>query len=385
MEEIKQKSRGSEKNQKFFSGKNFTELNRKLTRRENYINAARRKPHEWIPLDFGMSTGFKKIFRRHAGENTTPEEYFDFDTRWTGGPLPSTRPTPDWRKLYYDDGSLPESAVINPDWGTAWDYFESSDDATQYFPLRNVTSVSELDAFPWPDIGVDYRYEGHKEKIESLQQADYPVIMGGFGVFENTWALSGFEKLLMEMFDDSPVTRKLFHKMAELQVRTAEQVARCGADVLFGGGDVATQQSPMMSPAMWHDWIFPIMRDCISAAKRIKPDILVFYHSDGNVEPLIEGFIEAGVDILNPIQPECMDIFALKKKYGDRISFHGGIGVQSTLPFGTPQEVRDTVRRTIEVMAKNGGYLCSSAHMLRPEIPWKNVMAFVETVHSYKI
>jgi uroporphyrinogen decarboxylase len=67
------------------------------------------------------------------------------------------------------------------------------------------------------------------------------------------------------------------------------------------------------------------------------------------------------------------------------LSFHGGIGVQSTLPFGTPQEVRDTVRRTIDVMAEGGGYLCSSAHMLRPEIPWENVMAFVETVKEYKL
>jgi uroporphyrinogen decarboxylase len=102
------------------------------------------------------------------------------------------------------------------------------------------------------------------------------------------------------------------------------------------------------------------------------------------VETLFEGFIEAGVDILNPIQPECMDIFALKKEYGERLSFHGGIGVQSVMPFGTATQVRDTVRRTIEGMsAGGGGYLCSTAHMIRPEVPWENIMALVETVKEF--
>jgi uroporphyrinogen decarboxylase len=299
--------------------------------------------------------------------------------------LPSGKKTPAWRKLYYADGSLPESATINAEWGYALDYLEGSDDAKHYFPLRDVSTATEVDAYPWPDVGADYRYAGLKDKVESLHQSGFPVIMGGYGVFENTWALCGFEKLMMEMADDSPIAHRLFDRMAELQVKTAEQTALCGVDVMSGGGDVATQLAPMMSPDMWRNWIFPVMRDCIKAAKQIKPDILVLYHSDGNVEPLIDGFIEAGVDILDPIQPECMDIFALKKRYGDRLSFHGGIGVQSTLPFGTPQEVRDTVRRTIDVMAEGGGYLCSSAHMLRPEIPWENVMAFVETVKEYKL
>lgn len=190
--------------------------------------------------------------------------------------------------------------------------------------------------------------------------------------------------MLMGMAADEPWARKMFRRHAEDLVSKAEQLALTGADILHTGSDVATQLAPLISPAMWHDWIFPLMRDSIAAARRIKPDMLVFYHSDGNVEQLIEGFIQTGVDILDPIQPECMDIFTLKEKHGDRIAFHGGIGVQTVMPFGTPDEVRDTVRRTIDAMSsRGGGYLCSTAHMIRPEVPWANVLALVQAVGDY--
>jgi uroporphyrinogen decarboxylase len=222
------------------------------------------------------------------------------------------------------------------------------------------------------------------EEIRAWQEKGHAVCGGGPNFFEHPWGLCGFDKLMMGMAADEPWARRLFAKHAEGTVRVAERIAEAGADILQTGSDVATQLAPLMSPAMWREWLFPLMRDAFAAARKIKPDILVLYHSDGNVEPLIEGFIEAGVDILNPIQPECMDIFALKKEYGERLSFHGGIGVQSVMPFGTATQVRDTVRRTIEGMsAGGGGYLCSTAHMIRPEVPWENIMALVETVKEF--
>ena len=98
---------------------------------------------------------------------------------------------------------------------------------------------------------------------------------------------------------------------------------------------------------------------------------------------MIDGFIEAGIDIMDPCQPEAMDIFELKRRYGKVLTFHGGIGVQSVLPGGTPEQVRDTVRKTIDIMGDGGGYLCSSSHCLGRDIPWRNIMAFAETVMEY--
>jgi len=356
-----------------------------ITARENFLRIARRNNPQWMTLDFGVSPGAMVMFREHLGADLDTAKHFKFDGRWIGPSGGTRRPTPDWHALYYADGSLPAEAKIEPEWGTAQIYDPVNDDAICFCPLRNINDEADLDAYPWPDdVGAAHRFAGVKEQVDAAHAEGMPVYGSGLNFFECLWALCGFETLLVGMAGDEPWARKMYAKHAEDLVRTAEQIAISGADILQTGSDVATQTAPMMSPEMWRNWIFPLMRDSIAAAKRINPDILAFYHSDGNVEPLIEGFIDAGVDILNPIQPECMDIFAVKKKYGDRISFHGGIGVQSTLPFGTPQEVRDTVRKTIDALsAGGGGYYCAPAHMIRPEVPWANVMAFVETIMEY--
>lgn len=356
-----------------------------MTPRENLLRAARREDPEWITFDFSVSREKRKEFQKRLGEDFDLCEHFQFDARWLGPMVGTRRPTPDWRALYYSDGSLPAEAVVSDEWGTASLHHAETDDDLRFSPLRDIQSVEDFEAYPWPDdVGAPFRYEGVAERVAAVHKQGLASVVSGLDFFEFPVRLCSFETLLTGMAGDELWARQLFAKHAEGLVRTAEQVARSGADILKAGSDVATQQVPLMSPAMWWDWVFPLMRDSIAAAKAIKPDILVLYHSDGNVEPLIEGFIEAGVDILDPLQPECMDIFALKERYGDRLSFHGGIGVQSVLPFGSADEVRDTVRRTIDGMSTGGGgYLCSPSHKIRPEVPWANVMALVETVREY--
>jgi uroporphyrinogen decarboxylase len=351
--------------------------------RENYLLAARRQNPKWIPFDSGLSAGFRKTFYKYAGENADPCEFFNYDGRWIG-PNPSKQKAPDWRALYYNDGSLPPDAKINDEWGTAYVYNEDSDDQMDYYPLRNIQTAKEVDAYPWPDAGAAYRYEGVSEKVKSIQKQGFAVHMGGVTpFFEGVWNLRGFEQLMVDMASGDPIAERLFERMHEISVRCAENGARTGADVLQAGSDVATQRGPLMSREMWRKYIFPVMRDSIKAAKAIRPDILVDYHSCGDVSDIIEDLLETGIDILNPCQPEAMDIFELKRRYGKLLSFHGGIGVQSVLPHGTAQEVKDMARKTIAIMGEGGGYICSASHNLRPEIPWENFMALVEVIKEY--
>ena len=355
-----------------------------LTFRENYLRAVRRKNPQWVPFDSGMSPGFLKTFRRHFGENAEVCETLKYDGRWIGLD-PTRRPAPDWRKLYYADGSLPEEARIDGEWGTAFVYHEATDDQRDYFPLRDIRTAEEVDAYPWPDLGEPYRIEGLIAKIRKAHEDGYAVHTGGVpSCFEGVWNLRGFEQLMVDMASDDPVARRLFERMREISVKAAENVARSGADVMVYGADVATQRGPLMSRGMWREYIFPVMRDAIRAARKINPDIIVDYHSCGDVSTLVEDFLEAGIDVLNPCQPEAMDIFELKRRYGKVLSFHGGIGVQSVLPRGTPDEVKAMARKTIGIMgADGGGYVCSASHMLRPEIPWENFMALLEAVREF--
>ena len=139
----------------------------------------------------------------------------------------------------------------------------------------------------------------------------------------------------------------------------------------------------MMSPATWREWLKPRWRKVIKAAKDVNPAVLAFYHSDGDVRPVIEDLIEIGFDILNPVQPECMDPAALKRAYGDRLAFWGTIGTQTTMPFGTPDEVRATVKERIETVGVGGGLLIAPTHVLEPEVPWENIVALFEAVDEY--
>jgi uroporphyrinogen decarboxylase len=121
----------------------------------------------------------------------------------------------------------------------------------------------------------------------------------------------------------------------------------------------------------------------IEAAKEANPEVLIFYHSCGYIEPIIPDLIEIGVDILNPVQPESMDPERIKKLYGNELAFWGTIGTQTTLPFGTPDEVRQEVKRMIETVGDGGGLLISPTHVIEPDVPWENIMAFVDAVKEY--
>jgi uroporphyrinogen decarboxylase len=296
------------------------------------------------------------------------------------------RETPDWRNLYYSDGYLPENAKIDPVFGTAKVFFEDTEDDLQYFPLRDIKDLKEIDDFPWPTKEEEEtRWKGVKEKVANFQQKGFAVHVGSFGFFETVWPLRGFEQLMLDMAEDSPLAHKLFDRMSEIQLWRAEFAARTGADIIMAGDDVATQQGSLLGDAMWRKWVFPYYSKAIRIVKEINPDALIKYHSCGNVSDMIDGFLEAGIDILNPCQPECMDIFALKERYGDRLSFHGGIGVQSVLSQGSPQDVREMTQKTIEKMSKGGGYLCSPSHTVDKSIPVENILTFVETVREYKL
>ncbi len=136
----------------------------------------------------------------------------------------------------------------------------------------------------------------------------------------------------------------------------------------------------MLSPALWRAWLKPRLAAVIGAALAVRPGLIVHYHSDGYVEPIVPDLIEIGVNVLNPVQPECMDPVQLKKEYGAYLAFSGTIGTQTTMPFGTPEEVRRVVKDRVATVGCGGGLLIAPTHVLEPDVPWENVVALVEAV-----
>jgi uroporphyrinogen decarboxylase len=190
------------------------------------------------------------------------------------------------------------------------------------------------------------------------------------------------ENLLVDFLVNPELAAALLDQLTATGVASATRLAQAGIDVLTTGDDVGMQKGMMMSPETWRKWLKPRLAEIIAAAKKVKPDLLVFYHSDGKIESIIPELIEIGIDILNPVQPECMDPAQLKREYGNDLSFWGTIGTQTTMPFGTPEEVKATIKERIKTVGQGGGLLLAPTHVIEPDVPWENVLAFFEAIEE---
>lgn len=320
-------------------------------------------------------------YRRETGSVLPPDEYFDFDTRSVSiGETALTR-NPD----QYYDFQLPAEASFN-EWGMGTmpgtrEHFVEY----KYHPLASAEHVDDLKKYEWPDIDAPYRFDGMADRVKAYHDRGYPVLGEMYStIFETVWQLRGMETMLMDFLDNEEMAHALCDRLGEIRCRQAAMYAGLGVDVIRLGDDVATQNSLMMSPAIYRRFLKDPMRKIIKAAKDVNPDVLVFMHCDGKVEDMIEEYIEIGVDILNPIQPECNDFEWMIDCFSDRISFWGGIGTQSLMPFGRPDDIRRTVNHLNHRFSRKGGMLIAPSHILEPEVPWENVIAFVNAVKEQK-
>jgi uroporphyrinogen decarboxylase len=202
-------------------------------------------------------------------------------------------------------------------------------------------------------------------------------------MYEDSWQIRGYEEFLEDTIERPAWAECLLERRCLSNIRWCVEAAKAGADMIYCGDDVANQMNLMFSPDSWRRLILSRWKRVWQAAKRAKPDIVIQYHSDGNVLGIVGEMVEAGLDVLNPVQPECLDVDAIHRNYGDRLSFDGLIGTQSTMPWGTPADVKTRVRECVTKYGRHGGVILSPTHVLEPEVPVANIEAFVEACREY--
>ena len=348
-----------------------------MTGRENILTALRRQKPERIPFGLDFCRSQLEEFKKRTGA-TDFMEYFDMDFRYVDL-APSKHPV-DYSRYY---PNKPDDVYVN-EWGVGQKPGSVAHFFKMIHPMADFTTPQEVWDFPVPDIEADYRYEHLPGAVKKIQDAGYAVVYFAVQLFEPAWYWRGMDNFLADMIADEEMTEALMEKMTALMETLCRKVAEAGVDIIVYGDDVGTQRGLMMQMEHWRKWVKPYTKRVIDAAKKAKPDILAYYHSDGAIQETIPELIEIGVDILNPVQPECMDPAEIKKLYGDKLAFWGTIGTQTTMPFGTPEDVRDAVIKNIETVGYDGGLVIAPTHILEPEVPWENIMAFVDTVKNYK-
>jgi len=160
-------------------------------------------------------------------------------------------------------------------------------------------------------------------------------------------------------------------------------LAQAGVDILHLNDDIGTPSSMMIGPDMWREMLKPRYIEIIQTAKAIKPDIYIFYHSDGYYEPVISDLSEIGVNVIEPVQPDRMNAAMLKSVYGDRLAFWGTVGAHATWAYANAESIKREVKRRIETVGKGGGLIIAPAYGIQPNVPFENILAFFEAVEKY--
>jgi uroporphyrinogen decarboxylase len=266
--------------------------------------------------------------------------------------------------------------------GRIWDNLHQY--AAYFYPLERADSIDEILQYPWPDLEAPYRYAGLSGKVDQLHAMGLAV-SGGLQetIFEIAWQLRSMSLLFEDILHQDEKAAILLDQITDRRVASARAYAYAGVDILSLGDDVSMQTGLMMSRKMWRAWFKPRLARVIQAARQVRPDILIEYHSDGKINDLIEDLIEIGADILNPVQPECVDYNWVKSMFGERLSFSGGLGVQSVLPFGTPDEVRSHTHKAIEILGAGGGYIVGPSHVVERDVSMENILAMLEAIDQY--
>lgn len=291
--------------------------------------------------------------------------------------------------------------VVNQDAGEYWRYTDEwgityhmpKEEGLYYTIVRSPlagpsTSPQAVEAHPWPDCGDPRRIEGLREQAERYRAQGKAVMIKGVlaGIFEMAQRLRGTEDFMVDLLADRSSAEALLDKMVQCKLDFWEMaLPRLGdvVDVVSEADDYGTQISQLISPRMFREVMKPRLRVIHERIHHLAPHAKLFFHTCGSVREILPDLIEVGVDILNPVHVRAagMEPAALKRDFGDALVFWGGgVDTQGVLPHGTPEEVREDVRRNVEALMPGGAYVFNTIHNIQADVPPENIVAMWETV-----
>lgn len=354
-----------------------------MNNRENFLSIVKRTGYERMPVSFNLCPSLVEQYHQHEKTHEPYVNYFNMIERSISGQAPINTDLSRFHK-YHSTPFKPGTTI--DEWGIG---NEPGSAAAKHMtrmlhPMANFDSLEQIQSYPFPELSTEVP-EYMKQGVLNLHKQDL-IAVGNMQctVWETAWYMRGMENLMVDMMMEDEMAEYLLDVVTRTAIIRAQNYVKAGVDVLFLGDDIGMQKTILMSQDLYRTWIKPRIKQVIDAARTINPDIAIFYHSCGYVRPFIQDFIDIGIDVLNPVQPECMDFKEIHDEFGDRISFHGTIGTQTTMPFGTPDDVKREVYKNLEIASDKGGLLIAPTHLLEPEVPWANILAYVDACRTFK-
>jgi uroporphyrinogen decarboxylase len=207
----------------------------------------------------------------------------------------------------------------------------------------------------------------------------YRLFCLGFSLFERAWTLRGLEDLYMDFMDHPEFVHELFGAITEYNISQVRKALEFDIDAVYFGDDWGQQRGLLMGYDLWKEFIHPHIRRMYQVVRDAGKT--VFIHSCGDVDELFDDLIAIGLRVFNPFQPEVMDVAGIMERYRGRLAFWGGVSTQRTMPYGTPEQVRQEVRKMRD-LGRNGGYILSPSHALEGDVPLENLLALIEEARA---
>jgi len=348
-----------------------------------------REQPDRIPIDYWATSTVSERLRRHFGISTQEQllQHLDVDFRYIDGPK-YVGPEP----RVHEDGSVEDH------WGVPRVRVEtgSGEQTSVYqevinFPLNGAESLDEIRDYPkWPSPDW-FDYDCVRQQVAEAQQTGKVVVFMGDRMnhaaqLKPAMYLRGIDQILIDLALDPDIAEYILQRVAAFYLEYARrtfEAADGGIDIFMMGDDFGTQKGLFVSPDMWRQFLQPGFKAFIDLGRQY--GCRVAHHSCGSIKPIIPDLIECGLEILNPIQPdvEDMDRRELKRLFGDRLSFHGSISIQQTLPFGAPDDVRKEVEERVETLGPGGGFIFCTAHNIQADTPTENIVALFEAYRNF--
>jgi uroporphyrinogen decarboxylase len=313
----------------------------------------------------------QKVHNPHGGGNTYELE------RALGEDMLLT--SVGWANSYYQEGGS-----YTDEWGIGW----RSQAYTTPFGAGTYTEIcghplaqdEAIQSYQPPDPFRPDLYTEAERVIREYKDEYWIVGVTVTTIFECAWALRGYERLLTDFLLNPDLAEAVLDIPYRFHLVAAKTLVEMGVDMIWIGDDIGAQQAMLMSPKTWRRFLKPRMANFIAEIKALNPALKVAYHSDGVILPIIPELIEIGLDVLNPVQPACMDPVRLKQEYGDRLCFWGSIDEQNTLPFGDASDVRAEVLQRLRTTGKSGGLILGPTHHVQLDTPMENFWAMIDTI-----
>ena len=333
-----------------------------MNNKQRVIASVQHQRPDRIPYQLGFTQDARRNLAAYYGD-----EHFTARLNNCFAGL-GTAPANAWREIAPD--------IWEDEFGVQWN--RSVDKDIGVVCNCRITPES-LPDHPFPDPADPSRY-AHYDAFITAHPDDCAVANLGFSLFERAWTLAGMETILMGMVTDPAFVHALLDRILEHNLAIIDHACRYPIDVMHFGDDWGQQTGLIMGPELWRVFIKPRIRQMYQRVKSYGK--LVSIHSCGKVDEVYPDLIGIGLDIFNPFQPEVMDVFEMKRRYGGDLTFYGGISTQRTLPFGTVQQVKDEVRRLLDRVGANGGYIAAPAHCIPGDARPENMAAMIDVLNA---